>query len=71
MNNFYILEINVNNQLRHAYSAETKKNLLRQIKIDNEYDDEYYLIYQYDLDNSIKILFENKSIQKIEDFLVN
>ena len=55
MNNFYILEINVNNQLRHAYSAETKKKLLRQIKLDDEYDDEYYLIYQYDLDNSIKI----------------
>jgi|TARA_R110001592_G_scaffold351169_1_gene648150 hypothetical protein len=70
MNNFYILEINVNNQLRHAYSAETKKKLLRQIKLDDEYDDEYYLIYQYDLDNSIKILFENESIQKIEDFLL-
>tara|TARA_Y100000590_G_C15554250_1_gene952148 strand:- start:287 stop:502 length:216 start_codon:yes stop_codon:yes gene_type:complete len=70
MNNFYILEINVNNQLRHAYSAKTKKDLLRQIKINNEYDDEYYLIYQYDLVNSIKILFENKSIQKIKDFLL-
>ena len=58
MNNFYILEINV------------KKKLLRQIKLDDEYDDEYYLIYQYDLDNSIKILFENESIQKIEDFLL-
>ena len=31
MNNFYILEINVNNQLRHAYSAKTKKDLVKQI----------------------------------------
>ena len=29
MNNFYILEINVNNQLRHAYSAETKKKIIK------------------------------------------
>lgn len=73
MNTLFILEINVDNQLRHAYSAETKEKLLKMIKSEDEYDDEYYVVYFYDLNknNSIQILFENESIKKIKTFLSN
>ena len=67
-NEIYILEININNQLNRAYSDNNKKDLLKQINEYEEYDDEYYIIYSY-LDNDIKILFENKSISKIKNFL--
>ena len=73
MNTLFILEINVDNQLRHAYSAETKEQLLNMAKSDDEYDNEYYVVYSYDLNinNSIQILFENDSIKKIKTFLSN
>ena len=67
-NEIYILEININNQLNRAYSDNNKKDLLKQINEYEEYDDEYYIIYSY-LDNDIKILFENKSISKIKNFI--
>ena len=65
----YILEVNINNQLNRAYSANNKTNLLKQLSELEEYDDEYYFIYYYDTDDSIHILFENKSISKIKYFL--
>jgi hypothetical protein len=76
MKHLFILEINVNNQLRHAYSADTKEELFNMInsnkEYDNEYDNEYYVIYLCNLNdyNSIKILFENNSIKKIKTFLL-
>jgi hypothetical protein len=65
----YILEVNINNQLNQAYSAENKENLLKQVSELEEQDNEYYFIYFYDKDNSINIIFENKSISKIKYFL--
>tara|TARA_B100001248_G_C27331652_1_gene431731 strand:- start:759 stop:983 length:225 start_codon:yes stop_codon:yes gene_type:complete len=70
-NEIYILEININNQLNRAYFDNNKKDLLKQINENEEYDDEYYIIYSYDSYNDIKILFENKSISKIKNFLSN
>ena len=72
MNHLFILEINVNNQLRHAYSADTKEELFNKINSNKEYDNEYYVIYScYSNDyDSIKILFENDSIKKIKTFLL-
>jgi hypothetical protein len=68
----YILEVNINNQLNHAYSSDNKENLLKQVSELEEQNDEYYFIYYYDIhnyDNSIHVLFENKSIGKIKYFL--
>ena len=72
MNNLFILEINVDNQLKHAYSADTKLSLLNKIDSHKEYDNEYYIIYSCNLNNydSIRILFESESIKKIKTFLL-
>jgi hypothetical protein len=72
MNHLFILEINVNNQLRDAYCADTKEELLNKINNNKEYNNEYYVIYSCYSDdyNSIKILFENDSIKKIKTFLL-
>ena len=65
----YILEININNQLNRAYCDNNKTNLLKQINELEEFDDEYYIIYCCNLDNSIQILFENKNISKVKNYL--
>ena len=70
MESIIILEINVNNQLRYAYGSDSKENLFKQIEQFKDYDDEYYIIYHYVLNNSIQILFENKNISKIKHFLL-
>ena len=70
MESIIILEINVNNQLRYAYGSDSKEKLFKQIDQFKDYDEEYYIIYHYVLNNSIQILFENKNISKIKHFLL-